>query len=529
MLLWRDLLRCLALLAGFGTVVSPAGALTPKSPEVQKSVRRAVDYLAAKANDPRVGAKALVGRVLVMHQQSDHPKVVEAVAALRQSLNNLPQTLDIYTLGISLTFLIELDPEKYRADIDRLLAELVRRQMPHGGWGYPGRATGDTSMTQNALLGAWVAQQYGRDLPLDAWVRATQWLLRTQDPNGAFGYQGVLAEPGKRLPQNEITVTMTAAGWGSLYLAGDRLGLIALSSVESTKLPEEFQAVKSAASRTIVPLTESIDRKEFQQALQMADGWYKTREKTLPTQFLNYFFYTYERLQTLRDIAAQRSSAEPDWYTDAAQYVIKAQRDDGAWNGNEDLVASTCFAVLFLTRSTHETIERARSYGSGILMGGRGVPSGQGDIELRLGKVVAKPLQGPAEELVAKLENPNHPDFDRALEGLDQLVERADVAVLGKLKRQLRALAADGSSEAKVAAITALGRSRDFEQAPLLITALTDPDARVARAAHDALRHMSRRFSVARLVNEPDEAAKRLEAEKWKAWYRTLKPDAQFN
>ncbi len=529
MLLWRDMLGCLALLASLGAVVRPAWALTPKSPEVQKSVRRAVDYLTTQGNDPRVGAKTLVGRVLVMNQQPDHPKVAEAVSALRQSLHNLPEVLDIYTLGLSLAFLVELDPEKYRDEIDLLLKQLERRQMPHGGWGYPGRFTGDTSMTQNALLGAWVAQQYGRDLPLDSWIRATQWLLRTQDPSGAFGYQGVLAEPGSRVAQNEITVTMTAAGWGSLYLAGDRLGLISLSTAETAKPPEGFQAVKPAAPRTTVPLTEAIDRKTFQQTLQLAEGWYKTREKALPAQFLNYFFYTYERMQTLRDIAAQRPLAEPEWYTEAAQYIIKSQRDDGAWNGNEDLVPSTCFAVLFLTRSTHEAIERARTYGAGILIGGRGVPTGQGDIELRLGKVVAKPLQGPAEELVAKLENPNHPDFDRAIEGLDQLVERADVAVLGKLKRQLRALAAGGSPEAKAAALTALGRSRDFDQAPLLIAALSDPDAHVFHAAHDALRHMSRRFSVPRIVNDPDETAKRLEAEKWKAWYRTLKPDAQFN
>ena len=37
-------------------------------------------------------------------------------------------------------------------------------------------------------------------------------------------------------------------------------------------------------------------------------------------------------------------------------------------------IADTAFAVLFLMRSTKKSIEKAKSYGAGEMIGGRGLP-----------------------------------------------------------------------------------------------------------------------------------------------------------
>ena len=54
----------------------------------------------------------------------------------------------VYSLGLSLVFLLELDPEAYSAEIGGVVRLLVERQKSHGGWGYLHQPTGDTSMTQ---------------------------------------------------------------------------------------------------------------------------------------------------------------------------------------------------------------------------------------------------------------------------------------------------------------------------------------------------------------------------------------------
>ena len=53
------------------------------------------------------------------------------------------------------------------------------------------------------------------------------WLLKTQDPSGGFGYQGNIApNAGALVAQSEIRPSMTAAGSGSLYICANLLGLI---------------------------------------------------------------------------------------------------------------------------------------------------------------------------------------------------------------------------------------------------------------------------------------------------------------
>ena len=112
----------------------------------------------------------------------------------------------IYSAGLAIVFLVQLDGLKangpHTGDISTLLEYLHSQQKGHGGWGYPERTSGDTSMTQYGVLSAWEAKQAGFSVSLSSMERAANWLLSTQDPSGGYGYQGELGEPANLVPQN---------------------------------------------------------------------------------------------------------------------------------------------------------------------------------------------------------------------------------------------------------------------------------------------------------------------------------------
>ena len=90
---------------------------------------------------------------------ADDPKVEASVAAIRTSIQTgsfgSPTN---YNVAATIIFLVELDPVKYRYEIETLLKVHLSRQEGHGGWSYwPGegahsRQEGDSSMTQYGTL-----------------------------------------------------------------------------------------------------------------------------------------------------------------------------------------------------------------------------------------------------------------------------------------------------------------------------------------------------------------------------------------
>ena len=88
-----------------------------------------------------------------------------------------------------------------------------------------------------------------------------------------------------------------------------------------------------------------------------------------------YYLYALERCMSFRELIEQSAEKEPAWYNTGVEYILKTQRSDGSWMGPEaNTIADTAFAVLFLMRSTKKSIEKAKSYGAGEMIGGRGLP-----------------------------------------------------------------------------------------------------------------------------------------------------------
>ena len=240
-------------MAALVLALSPAVAagLTTTSPEVQATVDRGIKFLESDAaKDDRIGAVALVGLSLLKHDDNrDHPKIVEAVSKIEQALGARdPAKLnksgfDMYSTGLAIIFLVELDPAQYRADIECLLENLHLRQKPHGGWGYDERETGDTSMTQYGVLSSWEAMQAGIDVPMESIESVMNWLLHTQDPSGGFGYQGNLSKDAALVAQSEVRSSMTAAGLGSVYICSTMLGLVDKTERRRGALPPAVKEI----------------------------------------------------------------------------------------------------------------------------------------------------------------------------------------------------------------------------------------------------------------------------------------------
>lgn len=524
----------------FVAVCGPAGFaadFTPASQEVRAAVERAVVYLEANgSSDHRLGARALAGLAIYKHRgQLDHPKVQEQLSAIRGSLKSRqPSDItagsnwDIYSTGMALIFLCEADPAGCNDEITKLLRSLEIRQKPNGGWGYPDRDTGDTSMTQYGVLGTWIATQEGFHTSPASVEKVATWLMRTQDPSGGFGYQGIVPSGAGLVSQTDVRLSLTSAGLGSVYMCADLLGFIQPPEEKPDGLPEALRELPSKDGRG--RFASQIDQRALRETAIRGNAWMAANYKVDQGQWQHYYMYALERYQSFRELAEGTQEPSPEWYNLGAEFLIKTQKQEGKWDcGQSMVVPDTAFGTLFLLRSTKRTIEKAKEYGTGILVGGRGLPQETGAVEVRDGQIVAKPLLGPGQALLAALENPSETNYAAAVDALRGLPSDDIHELVSRNAEKLRALAGERSPEARLAAVQALGRSRDLDNVPTLIYALSDPDRPVMQAAREALMRVSRRFDAMGIPENPSEIELRNGIQRWKEWYRRVRPDAEFD
>lgn len=529
-------------LTAVGPVESAVG-YTPESPEVKASVAQALKFLETEdADDHRVGARALVGLVLVKRGfRPDHPRIIEAVSAIRKALGDRdPTKVDfgekgVYHAGLVAMFLVAHDYGTHRADIECVLKHLQLVQKDHGGWGYPQLPTGDTSMTQYGVLSAWEATQAGFRVPPESIERVATWLLRTQDPSGAFGYQGTLSPNFTPVKQDTTSLSMGAAGLGSLLICADMLGLTPeIEAPQQGELPPSLQKVQDErpAGGAGQPKTR-LDPRLFQAAEGRGSAWLGANFRPDPPMYAHYYLYALERCMAFRSLwrGKIRSASASDglpWYDKGVEHLLKTQQADGSWKGNCGVAPDTAFAVLFLIRSTHIEISKARNFGDGRLLGGRGIPKQTGRAQVRDGKVVVKPLVSEADELMEILAGTDTPDYSQAADLVAELpLDQAQKLVKQHVEK-LRRLTEDESPQARMAAVRALSKTGDLDHVPTLIFALTDPDAEIAIEARDGLRRIGRNSAGFGLPARPSPAELQAAIGKWKAWYLEIRPDAEL-
>jgi hypothetical protein len=208
------------------------------------------------------------------------------------------------------------------------------------------------------------------------------------------------------------------------------------------------------------------------------------------------------------------------------------QQENGQWPADEASAhISTCFAVLFLLRSSGKAVSKANpDLGEGILLGRMGLPTNTADIRERDGKVVETPLAGSIDELLTLIENPDQADLTGLAEAAGNFTLEGDVTKRSGQIERLRALVASGPYEARLVAVKALCKSRDLDNVPVLIYALTDPDIRIVREADRGLCFLSRKFDGMGLPEDEKPPPEQLQAvvKSWKGWYLSVRPDGEF-
>lgn len=509
-----------------------AAGYSPESPEVKALVQKGLNFLADKS-DGTLGMASLLGLTFAKAGYDEsHPQVAKGVEEAKKIVSGAELGDNgNYALAMAILLLTALDGERYQKQVAQGVELMVSRQKEHGGWGYTVRPTGDTSMTQYAVLSLWEAGEIGIETPVEVWEKVIGWLIRTRDPSGAWGYQGSdSGDEGKAVPQADVRHSMAVAGLGTLYVAADHLRLPRPGPAGvDPDVPSGFQKkTKPVEAGPEQQRSQKVDLSHLNNAISAGNTWVSQHPEIKGTVWTNYYLYAMERYQSFK--AAGREGKVLDWYDRGVAYLKDSQAEDGSWaaaptGGSQKF--DTCFAVLFLVRSTKKSLSRTGRFGSGLLTGGRGLPTGT-EVELRDGQVKARALQGPAETMLKLLEDPTNSQFLGAAAAIEQLDISRDPTLREQLQQRLRELAGGEAPEAREAAVIALSRVRDLDNVPILIYALSDPDARVVSAARRGLEFISRKFrSLGPEDNAPPgEVAAAIE--RWKSWYRTLRPDAEF-
>jgi hypothetical protein len=356
----------------------------------------------------------------------------------------------------------------------------------------------------------------------------------TQDPNGGFGYQGARATDASNLvKQGGVRLSMTAAGMVTLYIVKDRLGISELkkSINEDTPAalrPFETQEQREARIKTKIPL------KYFAHGVTASNSWLdKNFEVEKVEGHIYYYLYALERVKSLVE-ADQRGYVDaednPPWYQRGAKFILSEQdKLDGKWNEPSGEVPATCFATLFLLRSTKKNLEKssAKRFAASELVAGRQLP-GHADVRLRDGTLVIKPLAAPAAEVFRVLENPREPTYAAAVESLADMAKSGNPEEMATHAKSLARLALDGEPTVRTLSVQAIGRSRNLALAPVLIHVLEDDNADVVAAAHDSLKAMSRANVELDSAALADKGRRSAAIDQWKSWYQRIRPDVDL-
>ncbi|NLF68981.1 MAG: hypothetical protein GX575_07980 [Candidatus Anammoximicrobium sp.] len=529
----------LAVLVG---VSGSADAYTPDSPEVRQVVDKAVAWLEKNELKSPVGGQCLVGLALLKAGKAQsHPLIQSAIAAARKSAEQFAAKGapgHCYNETIACIYLCDVDPMRYAPEINMFAQGMLKRQRPNGCWSYEPYTYDDTSQTQYGVLCLWAAHQAGVAIPARAIESVAHWLMRSQSTDGGWVYRAADNGSYERVSQGTSTHSMTAAGTGSLYVCAHLLGFGADAKrsggkQEKSGLPPALQKVESEQGKGKRQMYLQPSGTNAQQLFGFAaagDAWFARNLRFDVREYRLYYIYGLERYKSFQELVQGQVVPEPDWYNQGVEFLRKSQLADGTWEyeGSYGLGAAvdTAFAVLFLTRSSQKAIKKA-TLDEGVLIGGMGLPKDLTNARMQDGKVVTPQMVRDVDDLLELLSSTEDKEFDpTALPG--GLSLDADLTKRTSQLERLRALVTNENFEARLAAVRTLAKSRDLDNVPALIYALSDPNWMVVEAARDGLCFISRKFQGYGPPPNATPEQKQAAQIKWKQWYLAIRPDGQL-
>lgn len=515
-------MRLTPILAASIALVGTAPAPAPAQEGQSAAVQRGVQYLRGVAGTQETGESALAALALSKAElPASDPAVAAAVARVRRRFNGStyqPERSggsDVYEAGVICLAFANVDPVGLKAEIEAAARYLMSAQKAKGCWDYSGRESGDTSISQYAVLGLWEAENAGVDIPPRVWDRAAGWFIGSQEPAGNWVYH-----PGEA---DKPSISMAAAGVGSLLicqrqLARHRQAMETGVSKLLTPVGLERKAEKFTAANSVASLNAAIRRGLTWIAANFNTGSAEILGKTP--------FYGLYGIERIGGLASKDDLGGVDWFAKGSAYIEAKQAAGGSWNAEFGTTPNTAWAMLFLVKSTAKSVKKydVKRLGAGTLLGGRGLPSDLSSLTIAQGRVVVRPMNGAIEGMLDVLADPRADQADAALAGLVDRYKVEGPKALRPHKERFRKLLADRDPGVRKVAAWALGRTADLDAVPALIAALKDPDGPVSLEAQTGLQVISRKLDG---LGPPPGATAEQKADaarKWRAWYDSARP-----
>jgi hypothetical protein len=453
-----------------------------------------------------------------------------------------------YEISVAAILLATVDPDRYRPQCVIARDVLLRYSRSFGGWGYLNgfmdtttgmdrSKQGDISQTQYAILALWTLDQMGVVIDPEPMERTARFLMDVQDTEGGWGYQGMNKVAGREA-QTPVTHSLSAAGLGSLLIAGDFLGFYRNRKADAQE-PDIPKAFRQIIENSDSFRSTSMDRGDTDESVDLGVRWHDTNAYVRPGGMDWHYYYRYaeERFRSFHEIAKGRPEKSPRWYNIGVEEMRKNQHASGGWGIDPNTDADHCppelataFAILYLTRATQKAIGASSE---GIVRGGIGLPEDVSDVSEMDGKIVDNAKISSFEEILKLLESED-PTKVQEVVVTDKLKLEKDPRARKEQLNRLSRLLRSRDVKARRAAAKLLGRGDDLDFVPSLIFALDDGDREVCLNAENSLRILSRQLDTRFLPDLASEnrhyskAERAISIEKWKAWFRSVRPDYIF-
>ncbi len=484
---------------------------------------RGVQYLRAHlAADAGHGAMIALALMKADVPHSD-PAVQKSMSLIRGRFDSggvyspaMGDGIGTYEASASIMALATEDPEANRGLISTIAVYIVSRQNANGSWDYVGRAAGDTSISQYAVLGLWEAENDAVEIPPTVWDRAASWYMSVESSAGSWNYHRDEA-------MHPETCAMTAAGIGSLLICQRQL--------------ERYRSKNRELSPLLIPLVADNDQdyrpststSQINNAVNRGLSWLSSNfapsNPTLAGQTPYYMLYGVERIGAL---AEKATLGRVDWYAKGRDFIRSTQQSDGSWLGQHSTEMNTVWAVLFLVKSTAKTMQKItiKRLGAGTLLGGRELPKDLSSLTVAGGRVVSRPMNGAIEGMLAVLEDPRAEQADAAVAGMVDRYYTEGPSALRPFKARFRKMLSDRDVGVRRVAAWALAHTGDLDVIPQLIDALVVPneEEEVVGSARLGLLLLSRQVEGYGPPSPSNAEERKAAAQKWRDWYEAIRP-----
>ncbi len=243
-------------------------------------------------------------------------------------------------------------------------AEWLVRHRSGDAWSYPRPgAEPDNSNTQYGILGLKSAARCGVKIDRAVWLDVLRYFLEAQEPKGDSVrlVRGTLSREAGYAPKSYAS-RAEVLGWGykPRSAPGEAYGSMTCVGIASLLIAEselrgygKFTGKMAAETARAVRNGLAWLQENFSVQVHPRHG----------TEYHHYYLYALERAGALSDTDLLGGR---DWYHEGAAYLCDTQKPDGRWvpkGGAGGDLAETCFALLFLKRSTvplGETTPRVR-------------------------------------------------------------------------------------------------------------------------------------------------------------------------